>query len=399
MKLKLLLQCILCFIPLLFNVSCEAQKPLQSSRLAEWYINATDAALDSIKNYYASPKEFDSLINVIRTTDKGSAGTFSLAMEPYNILGWKTPDTILPDTTYPLIVYLHGGTGCELPEKGIRAWDMLTPLADTFHIFLASPSADRNTPWWSAEGLKRIEQTVRFMTLHYPINPDKIFLAGVSDGATGCYAAANCINGPFAGFFAISGFGGMLPQTGMKLIPPNLSQRPIYNVNAGKDRIFPLTYVLQFIEWLKQNGVAVEHREYPDEEHGFDYRPKEFGTLAQYMRSWSHHPSSHTIRYTFLPGFPVNTDYIIDAILDSTIQSPTITANRSGDTITMATNGLRELLVSFPDKHNGMLYVINNGRACKAVKPQNMSAELTLKQMLHTCIFASGTTAIYRIRL
>jgi hypothetical protein len=237
------------------------------------------------------------------------------------------------------------------------------------------------------------------MSLHYPINPNKIFLAGVSDGATGCYAAADCINGPFAGFFAISGFGGMLPQAGMTLLPQNLAQRPIYNVNAGKDRIYSLTYVLQFIEWLKQNGVAVEHREYPNEEHGFDYRPKEFGTLANYIRTWSHTPSPNTINYVFLPGFPINTDNIIDAIIDSTVQSPSILAHRSGDTLTMTTSGLRELVVSFTGKDTGVLYVSNNGGAYKAVKPQTVTAQLAYKQMLHSCIFSPcSSSEIYQIR-
>jgi len=113
------------------------------------------------------------------------------------------------------------------------------------------------------------------MTLHYPINPDKVFLAGVSDGATGCYAVANTMCGPFAGFIAVSGFGGMLPQMGIQLFPSNIMQRPIYNVNAGKDRIYPIEEVRKFLDWLTNSGVAIERKEYPDELHGFDYRGKE----------------------------------------------------------------------------------------------------------------------------
>jgi hypothetical protein len=401
MKIKLILRSALCLIPLLLNANCVAQKPLQSTQLTDYFINANEAAQDSLQNCRATLQQFDSLVSLVHSAGKGSAGTFSLGMEPYNILGWKTPDTIRQDTTYPLIIYLHGGTGCPLPEKGIRAWDMLTPLADTFQLFIASPSADRNTPWWSADGLERILQTVRFMSLHYPINPDKIFLAGVSDGATGCYAAMNTIPGPFAGFIAVSGFGGMLPQTGMTLVPQNIAQRPVYNVNAGKDRIFPIAYVLHFLDWLKENGVIVEHREYPNEEHGFDYRPKEFGTLAHYIRTWSHSSSSsaHTINHVFVRGFPINTDNVVDVVLDSAAESSAVEGQYANDTLTLIAHGLRELVVSFPDKKDGILYVRSNGARCMAVSPQQYSVAQYYRQMLHSCMFLPCSAATYTIRI
>ena len=66
----------------------------------------------------------------------------------------------------------------------------------------------------------------------------------------------------------------MLTQMGLTLVPSNLMQRPIYNVNAGKDRLYPVEYVAKFVEWLKSEGVDITSRFYPDEEHGFDYREK-----------------------------------------------------------------------------------------------------------------------------
>jgi pimeloyl-ACP methyl ester carboxylesterase len=218
-------------------------------------------------------------------------------------LGYLTPAAIAPDTTYPLIIYLHGGIGSPRNDKGDSAFRMLADLADTFKLFLASPSGNRYTPWWSAGGLYRILQTLRFMSLHYPINPDKVFLAGVSDGATGCYAAANTIPAPFAGFIAVSGFGGMLPMVGMPLDPGNLKGRPIYNVNAGHDRIYPIETVTEFVRALQEQGVPVLSKVYPDEFHGFDYRAKEMGTLANFVRSWSR-PVQNRISWTFIDGFP-----------------------------------------------------------------------------------------------
>ena len=289
-----------------------AQVPCKGQSTIEWFLNPSSpadqmlrsCALDSIvlRNAIQETRRNSPLGDIrVRLTD--STGSV------YG-LGYRTPASIRQDTTYPLIIYLHGGIGSERNDKGDSAFLMLESLADTFSLFLASPSANRYALWWSPVGLARILQTLRYMTLHYPINPDKVFLAGVSDGATGCYAAANTIAAPFAGFIAVSGFGGMLPSLGMQLVPANLMQRPIYNINAGRDRIYPIDAVKQFIADLRAQGVGIIEKTYDEEEHGFDYRAKEMGTLAGYIRTWSRPQSPYTA-WTIVPGVPNLLDHII----------------------------------------------------------------------------------------
>jgi dienelactone hydrolase len=201
------------------------------------------------------------------------------------------------------MVYLHGGIGTQLNTKGEAAYLMLSPLSDSMPLFLASPSANRFSPWWSECGHERILQTVRYMTLNYPVDPDRIILAGVSDGATGCYAVANKTSTPFAGFIAISGFGGLLPQLGIKLDPSNLARRPIYNINADGDHLYPVDAVNQFLDWCDAQGLDIQRKIYAGEKHGFDYRDREFCTIAAIVRNWR---KEH-----------VKTEAAFDAILNS----------------------------------------------------------------------------------
>jgi dienelactone hydrolase len=283
-------------------------------------------------------------------------------------LGWKTPSRIRRDTTYPLIVYLQGGTGTSLSTKGEIAWDMLSALGDTFELFLASPSANRENPWWSAAGISRIAQTVRFMTLCYPINPDKIFLAGVSDGAAGCYAAANAINSPFAGFIAVSGYGGMLFQLGMELYPANIMQRPILNINAGKDRIYPIEVVRKFLDWLTANGVSVERKEYPEENHGFDYRDKEYGHLAQFIRAWSRPVNSRSAAWTFVRGFQNIPDNLLQWEFAPDVSGQAINAYWTGDTLQVKAVGMRSATFLFPGMTDAKeIHVRINGTTLRRV--------------------------------
>ena len=250
--------------PFLF-LFCHARvpvTPIGAEHIADAFVNQSPAFERALVGNRINAVQWDSCVKAAMKICIGPAGTFAQSLFDSTgveyTLGWKTPARIRQDTTYPLIIYLHGGTSTQLITKGEKAYDMLSPLADSFKLFLASPSANRFTPWWSPQGIWRILQTLRFMTLRYPINPAKVFLAGVSDGATGCYAVANTACGPFAGFFAISGFGGMLPQVSMDLIPANIMQRPIYNVNAGKDRIYAIAQVKMFLNWLMARGVRVE---------------------------------------------------------------------------------------------------------------------------------------------
>jgi len=45
--------------------------------------------------------------------------------------------------------------------------------------------------------------------------------------------------------------------------------------------------VKEFVASLQTQGGPVTANWYPDELHGFDYKAKEMGTLANYIRTWS----------------------------------------------------------------------------------------------------------------
>ncbi|GBU20336.1 hypothetical protein R80B4_00212 [Fibrobacteres bacterium R8-0-B4] len=207
---------------------------------------------------------------------------------PY-ALGIGLPHNFDRGRAYPLIVYLHGGIGTELSTKGEHAWEMLGGLRDSVDVVIASPSGNRFAPWWSHRGMERILHAVRYVGIMYDIDTDKIFLAGVSDGATGCYAVASVMGGggPFAGYFAISGFGGMLPNLGVRLSIDNLRKRPIYNIQGGKDHLYPIEAVNGFINYLRGEGVQIADKVYPDEGHGFDYKEREYSEIAGRIREWS----------------------------------------------------------------------------------------------------------------
>ena len=377
--------------------------PDAAQQFGQWFVSPSPATYDSLVSYGMPARTQDSLANAAETKFAGASGKFTIVLPDtfgsrYTI-GWKTPAHIRHDTLYPLIVYLHGGTGTSLTTKGEIAWDMLSALGDTFNILLASPSADRLNPWWSPAGLSRMLQTVRFMTLCYPVNPDKIFLAGVSDGAAGCYAAANAICGPFAGFIAVSGYGGMLSQLGMNLYPGNIMQRPILNINAGKDRIYPIEEVRKFLDWLGANGVSVERKEYPDENHGFDYRDKEYGHLAQFIRTWSRPGNGRSVSWTFVRGFPNCPDNLLSWNVLPEAQEQAVTAYWTNDTLQVRTAGIRSAALTFNGKVPQKAYARVNGTAPRGLSALVPDAALLLGLTRHGMFPRLSQQTVYSLKV
>ncbi|HEX3020470.1 MAG TPA: dienelactone hydrolase family protein [Chitinispirillaceae bacterium] len=386
----------LLFILLCTLVQCKKKISIDPQTFSSWFIDPSekfDPCFNSITKEIA-----DTLIETIRK--KSRTGIFvetlyDTANTSYS-LGVRTPGHLKADTSYPLIIYLHGGTGTKVNTKGEKAFEMLSPLADSMQLFLASPSASATTRWWDPSGMSRILQTLRFMTLHYRIDNSKVFLAGVSDGATGCWATANLMNGPFAGFFAISGYGGMLPMTGMQLYPENLMQRPIYNVNAGHDRLYPLEIVNRFLQYMIESGVQVTSKIYPEQDHGFDYREQEFGTLCNYIRTWSK-PVFNGINFRFVSNFPNFPDNIFQwSITNQTGATCNIYSNQ--DTISVNIKGLQSLIFRSPVPGNRFWVKIDQmpPRKISPYMPDNLEY---LQLIKHSCFPEFSTVNLLKLKL
>ncbi len=309
-----------------------------------WFVNPSESNLQRVLSSLPPKPDWKEILNGVERSNVRGPGKYVEILEDLNAtpyaLGFQTPKSLRIGERYPLIVYLHGGTGGESNAKGEHAHEMLSPLADSADLFIASPSANGYALWWSKQGMERILQTVRFMSLHYPIDPQRVFLMGVSDGATGCYAAANCIPGPFAGFVAISGYGGLLKNFGVGLTPNNLVQRPIFHIYGGKDRLYAPEKVDSFLTWLGYHGVSVERSFHPDGEHGFGYREQEISNLLRVVRTWVRPSRTGALWWDFLPDLPSLTDQILTYELHPGLPSATLRVRWTNDTLYLKNFGV-----------------------------------------------------------
>jgi hypothetical protein len=176
-------------------------------------------------------------------------------------------------------------------------------------------------------------------------------------------------------------------------------QRPFYNVNAGKDRIYPFEEVDKFLDWLVNNGVSVERKAYPDELHGFDYREKEFGKLASLIRTWTKPSNNRSISWTFSPGIPNCPDNIISWKLSGKSASSQVNAFWRNDTLQIISQGIEELVVSFPGLIGDIITVCINKQKTEKINKLSLSSILSYEKMVHDGFPAASSGALYRIKL
>ena len=367
---------------------------------AAWYLNPDTRTAKSLYECNLSARQFDSLAQHARPAESVNGPQVTMLVDSLGVryaLGILPPVSFSRDSLYPLIIYLHGGIGTHLNIKGEKAYEMLAPLTDSLKLFIASPSANRAAPWWGPVGLYRILQAVRYMTLLYPIDPDRIVLAGVSDGATGCWAAANAMYAPFAGFIAVSGFGGLLPRFGIPLAPSNLQRRPIYNVNAGGDHLYPISEVNKFLDWCESEGIGVRRKVYENEKHGFDYRMSEMSTIAQLIRSWRK-PHDGSVSLTLSGRGPFSGDNILDVAPAPSQGSrpPFVAGSWHGDTLYVQTRGIRSADFFFTGVTSPYIIVSYNGTVSR-VKKLKYDAKLYMQAIQHECMPAVPDYSVYRV--
>src|SRR5659263_159346 len=121
-----------CFLILSISLfsSCHSQKKnFTVNDFQAWFTNPTAAVTAELAP--TSLGAIDSFVKVIRKESVNGSVIDSLTDSAGAVykLGFCTPKKIRPDTLYPLVIYLHGGTGTQINTKGEMAYDMLLPLA------------------------------------------------------------------------------------------------------------------------------------------------------------------------------------------------------------------------------------------------------------------------------
>ncbi|MEO8339869.1 MAG: hypothetical protein ABI604_09150 [Nitrospirota bacterium] len=183
----------------------------------------------------------------------------------YN-LALSVPPTYQPAKNYGLVVCLHGAgfTGGSYLER----WQ--TRLGEDYVV--ACPTAPM-AAWYTRGAEELVLATIRSVQRRYHIDPDRIFLTGMSNGGIGAWVI---------GMHDAPLFAGIAPMaSGLDhvLLPflANLRSTPIYIIHGAKDQVMPVELSRTITEELTRLGYPYVYREH-DREHpmaGGHYFPRE----------------------------------------------------------------------------------------------------------------------------
>ncbi|MGV7219992.1 MAG: hypothetical protein ACQ9MH_00550 [Nitrospinales bacterium] len=235
-----------------------------------------------------------SLLKKRSASRKGLLGTrFGLEIKvndkPYSY-ALHVPETAQPGKTYPLIVILHGAGGngdAILPQ-----W--IERLQDDFII--ACPSYPMGA-WWSFNAEDLVLELIGDIQASYPVDHNKVILAGLSNGAIGAYMIGMFHPDRFAGIVPIA---GSITERYMHFLI-NLKNTPVYMIQGEFDSFFPIKYsrrVNTILTDMKYPVVYLEHSE-KGRGHGGHFLPDgEVPALIDWMKKQTRQPNPSEVRMT-----------------------------------------------------------------------------------------------------
>ena len=158
---------------------------------------------------------------------------------------------------WPLVLFLHG-SGERGSDLSLLARQGLPKLAAEHDLpfLLAAPQLPEGEVW-SADTLKalldELEATLR-------VDPDRIYLTGLSMGAFGAWDLAIAQPDRFAALVAISGGGNPVEVCRLKNVP-------VWIAHGRKDDVIPVAWAESLAQRLERCGGKVRLTVYPDAGH------------------------------------------------------------------------------------------------------------------------------------
>lgn len=162
----------------------------------------------------------------------------------------------------PLIIYLHGSSrrGRDIEQVKANGLPPVLDLKDDFDFVVASPQALSNYPWqvsWRPDDLILL---LDHLLANYEIDPDRVYLTGLSMGGYGTWACIAKHPDRFAAAVPICGGGH--PDLGEKI-----GDLPIWAFHGDDDFVVPVERSIEMVEAVNSAGGRARLTRYPGVGH------------------------------------------------------------------------------------------------------------------------------------
>ncbi len=197
------------------------------------------------------------------------------------------PEEYDPSRAYQVRFYLHGGVARPVWKADGSWWNVYDRLARPDRI-LVFPSSWVDSMWWFQSQVENLEAILNRIKRDYNVDENRVYLFGLSDGATGGYFMASKYATPWAGFLLFIGHPAVLSNPGNgadgDFFPVNLSNKPLFVINGGVDPLYPIKSVRPFLDLFERAGTEVVFRPQPQEGHNVNWWPPEAGNMEVFIK-------------------------------------------------------------------------------------------------------------------
>lgn len=293
------------FLILLLGTACATTSPVEKAETAydpgpeiERFLSTEDPAEETavLQRLKKAGVSHDAIKTILRTAPGNTGGPSGQFLRvPVKHMGKEltyslyVPDSAQAGHPLPLIVILHGMGG--RGDSTLQRWR--NRLNDEFIILCPSYPIGA---WWTLSAEELVLQLIRETKMRNPVDPNRIFLAGLSNGALGTYMMGMFYPDYFAGIIPIA---GAISESHYLHFLINLTNTPVYSIQGQHDPIFPIQAsrrIHKILTDLKYPLVFREHTE-QGSAHGGHFLPEaEIPPLVEWLKEQRREPYSKVIR-------------------------------------------------------------------------------------------------------
>jgi acetyl esterase/lipase len=284
---------------------------------------------------------------------------------PYVVM---VPESYDPSRRYPVAFYLHGGIFRPTPEPGGTWWRNYDVITGHDRIAVV-PASWGESLWWEASQVENLRGILSDLKHTYNVDENRVVAFGTSDGGTGAYFLAFKDTTPWAAFLPFIGDPRVLLNPANRSDGPvhlaNLTNKPLFIVNAEDDRLYPVRQILPFLGALENVGAEFEFTAKPGG-HNTSWWPEEEPNIERFVAAHPRAPSPERVFWATESTDRYNRAHwlVIDELgplagdeerryLASVTmggEAGIVDARREGNTVTLLVYGVRRLrLLISPD--------------------------------------------------
>jgi predicted esterase len=175
--------------------------------------------------------------------------------------------------------------GGRAPNLARRRGPNRIPGEEQIYVF---PSGWHDAEWWHRVQVDNILRLLDRLKRRYNVDESRVYLTGISDGGTGAYFMAMRASTPWSAFLPLNGSILVLRNPDIRadgeLYPNNLVNKPLFIVNGGQDRLYPVSHVQTHIAFFERLGVPLVFRPQPSAGHNTSWWPMERAPFEQFVR-------------------------------------------------------------------------------------------------------------------